>query len=82
MMVEDIKQGFGQLLQAATWMDNVTSERAFAKLQQMMEIVAYPDIMVSKLGLDIAKKYKSVSFMENSLQFMTRHECRLSEVLA
>ncbi|CAG0900783.1 unnamed protein product [Darwinula stevensoni] len=46
-MVVFLKESFSELLEENTWMDNVTKERAKEKVDGMMNLVAYPDWLLS-----------------------------------
>ncbi|XP_055356514.1 uncharacterized protein LOC129601679 isoform X2 [Paramacrobiotus metropolitanus] len=50
LMINDIRAGFRDLLDAASWMDNATHAAAVEKLAKMVEIVAYPDVMVTNFS--------------------------------
>lgn len=60
MMVADIQAGFRELVEAATWMDNVTYTNAIKKLTDMIEIVGFPDIMAENMTA-IDEEYKIAS---------------------
>ena len=63
MMVTDIKMGFRELLGAASWMDNVTYEKALRKLDTMIDVVGYPEIIVKNTSA-IDQEYRTVSFLQ------------------
>ncbi|XP_055347185.1 neprilysin-11-like isoform X1 [Paramacrobiotus metropolitanus] len=68
-MVSDIQYGFRELLSSASWMDNATREAAIKKLGAMIDVAAYPDILISNIFL-IDAEYADVVIHENYVQTM------------
>ncbi|XP_055336675.1 neprilysin-11-like [Paramacrobiotus metropolitanus] len=73
MMIDDIRQGFLELLNQADWMDQATRERADQKLSTIIDMVAYPDIFVSNISA-VNDEYEDISlgatFVESVNQLM------------
>ncbi|OWA50601.1 Endothelin-converting enzyme 1 [Hypsibius exemplaris] len=59
LMLADLKLGFRELLTEATWMDNATYLHAVSKLDAMLMVVGYPDLLAQNASA-IDDLYKSV----------------------
>lgn len=76
MLIEDLKEGFRELLVAASWMDSETYSRAIHKLNSMLEYVGYPDIYVNNITV-IDEEYRDVR-MRSFGEFPTSNEYRFN----
>lgn len=78
MMVTDIKNGFQNLLEAASWMDNATLGTALDKLGGMLDFVGYPDELRQNISA-VDEEYSQMHVGEN--YFETVQELSKVQVL-
>ncbi|XP_055332163.1 LOW QUALITY PROTEIN: endothelin-converting enzyme homolog [Paramacrobiotus metropolitanus] len=63
MMVDDIKAAAEIILQSADWMDQHTTNNALIKVRNMIDLIAYADVLVKNLTA-IDKEYEELVIMK------------------
>ncbi|OWA50603.1 Endothelin-converting enzyme 1 [Hypsibius exemplaris] len=67
VMVDDMKLGFREMLHEATWMDRQTSDAALRKLDAMLTVIAYPNVLSSNISI-FDKMYENITIGRTYLE--------------